>query len=155
MSNDTTRLLGLGGVQVVGVDLDGDDMPILALVTCDEQARRCPGCGVRSESPHSWRVTRPRDLPVAGPRTELRWNKRRWRCRNPDRGRRTFTEALPTIPPRHRLTARLRTSIGAAVADGGRTVVQAARDHEVSWPVANAAFITAAMDAPSASPHGT
>ena len=83
---------------------------------------------------------------MAGRRTELRWNKRRWRCHNPACGRRTFTEALPAIPPRHRLTARLRTSIGAAVADGGRTVVQAARDHEVSWPIANAAFTTAAKN---------
>jgi transposase len=83
---------------------------------------------------------------VAGRRTDLRWNKRRWRCRNPACGRRTFTESLPAIPPRSRLTARLRTSIGAAVADGGRTVVQAARDFEASWPIANAAFTTTAKN---------
>lgn len=29
---------------------------------------------------------------------------------------------------------RLRASAGAAV-DGGRTVIQSARDHEISWPV--------------------
>ncbi|MCC0094421.1 hypothetical protein K7B10_06385 [Streptomyces flavotricini] len=34
------------------------------------------------------------------------------------------------------MTPRLRTSAGDAVADRGRTVVQAARDCEVSWPVA-------------------
>jgi transposase len=44
------------------------------------------------------------------------------------------------VPPRKRLTARLRASAGAAVADRGRTIVQAARDHEVSWPVVAAAF---------------
>ncbi|MGW0811146.1 helix-turn-helix domain-containing protein [Nonomuraea sp. NPDC002799] len=49
--------------------------------------------------------------------------------------RKTFTEALPSIPPRSRLTSRLRTSAGEAIADRGRTVVQAARDFEVSWPV--------------------
>jgi hypothetical protein len=38
------------------------------------------------------------------------------------------------------VTARLRAAAGAAVADGGRTVVQSARDHEVSWPVVAAAF---------------
>nr|WP_228559510.1 transposase family protein [Catenulispora pinisilvae] len=146
MSNDTTRLFGLGGVEVVGVDVAEDDIPILALVTADEQARCCPACGVRSEHPHSWVVTRPRDLPVAGQRTDLRWSKRRWRCQNPSCRRRTFTEALPTIPPRSRLTTRLRIAIGESVANGGRTVVQAARDHEVSWPVANAAFTQVAMD---------
>lgn len=146
MSNDTTRLFGLGGVDVVGVEVGADDIPMLALVTSDEQARCCPECGVRSHSPHSRRVTRPRDLPVAGRRTQLWWNKRRWRCRNPGCSRATFTESLPAIPSRHRLTARLRTSIGTAVADAGRTVVQSARDHEVSWPIANAAFTTAAKN---------
>lgn len=43
---------------------------------------------------------------------------------------------------RARLIGRLRASIGAAVADQGRTVVQAASDHEVSWPIALAAFAT-------------
>lgn len=54
--------------------------------------------------------------------------------------RKRFTEALPSIRPRSRLTSRLRTSVREAVADRGRTVVQAARDFEVSWPVANTAF---------------
>jgi hypothetical protein len=38
LSNDTARLFGLGGVEVVSVDIDADDVPVLALVTCDEQA---------------------------------------------------------------------------------------------------------------------
>jgi transposase len=144
LPNDTTRLFGLGGVEVVGVEVADDDIPILVVVTCDEQARCCPGCGARSQRPHSWARARPRDLPVAGRRTGLIWIKRRWRCLNPQCERTTFTESLPAIPPRSRLTVRLRTSVGEAVADGGRTVVQSARDHEVSWPVANAAFTTAA-----------
>jgi transposase len=153
LSNDTTRLFGLGGVEVIGVELDADDLPMLALVTCDEQARCCPGCGVRSERPHSWVRTRPRDLPVAGRRTGLTWTKRRWRCLNERCTRRTFTESLPQIPSRSRLTGRLRTAIGESVANGGRTVIQAARDHEVSWPVANAAFTAAAQTAlPAATP---
>ncbi len=65
----------------------------------------------------------------------------------------TFTEWLPAIPARSRLTARLRETLGVAVADGGRTVVQAARDFQVSWPVANAAFIAHAEAAlPAATP---
>ncbi|MBS2545307.1 transposase [Catenulispora sp. NL8] len=139
--NDTTRLLGLAGVEVIGVELDADDNPMLALVTVDEQANCCPGCGVRSENPHGWVRTRPRDLPVAGRRTALTWTKRRWKCQNPGCPRRTFTESLPQIPPRSRLTGRLRASAGVAVADPGRTVLQAARDHEVSWPVVQAAFV--------------
>jgi hypothetical protein len=64
--------------------------------------------------------------------------------RAPDCPRRTFTEALPQIPPRSRLTGRLRVSAVTAVADGGRTVLQSARDHEISWPIAQAAFAAAA-----------
>jgi transposase len=138
--NDTTLLFGLDGVQVVRVALDQDENPMLALVTASEQARCCPDCGLRSQHAHSWVRTRPRDLPVAGRRTTLMWTKRRWRCRNPACRRATFTESVPQVPPRSRLTGRTRASIGAAVADRGRTVIQAARDHEVSWPIAQAAF---------------
>jgi len=46
------------------------------------------------------------------------------------------------IPAHSRLTVRLRRAAGAAVADGGRTVVQSARDHGLSWPVVSAAFTT-------------
>jgi hypothetical protein len=47
---------------------------------------------------------------------------------------------VAAVPARKRLTTRLRASAGAAVADRDRTVVQAARDHDVSWPVVAAAF---------------
>jgi transposase len=77
LTNDTTRLFGLDGVAVTSVRLNEDNNPMLALVTTDEQARCCPDCGVRSTDPHSWVTTSPRDLPVAGRRTELTWNKRR------------------------------------------------------------------------------
>lgn len=49
------------------------------------------------------------------------------------------------MPARARLTARLRRAAGAAVADGGRTVVQSARDHRLSWPVVSAALAAHAL----------
>ena len=104
LDNDTTRLRGLAGVAVTRVELDERDNPMLALVTVDEAARRCPGCGMFSISPHSWVTTRPRDLLVAARPCQLRWNKRRWRCRNPACTRETFTESIPQIQavePRH------------------------------------------------------
>lgn len=134
MVNDTTRLLGLDGLAVTGVD-DGPDGPLVHLVTVDEQARRCPECGTRARRSKGRRVTRPRDLPVAGSLTRLRWYKRRWRCDEPACPRESFTESVGQVPVRSRLTGRLRQAAGAAVADGGRTVVQSARDHGVSWPV--------------------
>jgi hypothetical protein len=47
---------------------------------------------------------------------------------------------VPQVPARARLTASLRQAAGAAVADANRTIVQTARDYEVSWLVVAAAF---------------
>ena len=85
-------------------------------------------------------TTRPRDLPVAGRASRLRWRRRRWHCDQQVCQRRTFTEQVPQVPARARLTARLRQAAGVAVADANRTIEQAARDYEVSWPVVAAAF---------------
>jgi transposase len=134
MGNDTTKLLGLEGVQVAGVELGEDGVPWVTLLTDAESARHCPMCGFRSETPHSNVRTRPRDLAVAGRPTQLTWIKRRWRCMEPTCPKVTYTEAVPQIPPRSRLTGRLRHEVGRDVADRGRTVVQAGRDHKVSWP---------------------
>jgi transposase len=53
----------------------------------------------------------------------------------------TFTESLPAIGPRCRLTSRLRGLLGAEVAERGCTVAEAGRWQHVSWPVAHQAFI--------------
>jgi transposase len=139
MVDDTSRLLGLDGLAVVGVN-DGPDGPVVHLVTADEDARRCPECGTRARRSKGRRVTHPRDLPVGDRRPHLVWTKRRWRCDQPECPRRSFTEATREVPARHRLTSRLRAAAGAAVADHGRTVMQSARDHDVSSPVVAAAF---------------
>lgn len=139
MVNDTTRLLGLDGLAVVGVAGDTDG-PVVAVVTADDRARHCPDCGTRAQRSKGRRVTRPRDLPLGGRRPQLVWTKQRWHCDQPTCRRSSFTESVPAVPARKRLTTRLRAAAGAAVADAGRTVVQAARDHEVSWPVVADAF---------------
>lgn len=118
---------------------------MLTLVTACRDAWHCPGCGQRASRSSGLVTTTPRDLPLAGRLTLLRWTKRRWECRNPACDRRSFTESLPAIPARSRLTSRLRASAGAAVADAGRPVLQSARDHELSWPVVHAAFVAHAQ----------
>jgi transposase len=87
-----------------------------------------------------WATTRPRDLRVGGRPVRLRWRERRWYCPTPACPRKSFTEQVAQVPARSRLTTRLRQAAGAAVADAGRTIVQAARDHGVSWPVVAEAF---------------
>ncbi|MBT2229417.1 ISL3 family transposase [Nonomuraea sp. NEAU-A123] len=143
MVNDTTLLLGLDGVAVTKVVAAGDgaqDGPVVHLSTADERARCCPQCGVAAVRMKEWVTTRPRDLPMGGRHCRLRWRKRRWWCDQQRCPRRTFTEQVPQIPARSRLTRRLRQATGAAVGDGGRTVIQSARDHQVSWPIVCAAF---------------
>jgi transposase len=139
MVNDTTLLLGLDGLAVQRVEVGGAGAPVVHLGTADEQARCCPGCGTPAVRVKGWVTTRPRDLPVGGRAVLLRWRKRRWRCDVARCARGSFTERVGQVPARARLTARLRAACGTVVADGGRTVIQSARDHGVSWPVVMAA----------------
>jgi transposase len=154
MVDDTSRLLGLDGLAVVEVQ-DGPDGPVVYVETTDERARVCPQCGTRARRSKGRRITRPRDLQVAGRRPELVWSKRRWCCDQPGCPRKSFTESVAAVPPRKRLTTRLRASAGAAVADRGRTVMQAARDHDLSWPVVAAAFTGHAEQVLPAQPDPT
>jgi transposase len=47
MVDDTSRLLGLDGLAVVGVQ-DGPDGLLVQVQTADERARMCPECGTRA-----------------------------------------------------------------------------------------------------------
>ncbi|HEV8558212.1 MAG TPA: ISL3 family transposase [Actinophytocola sp.] len=137
--NDTTLLLGLPGVVVDRVEVDSDGTRVVHVATMDAP-RVCPSCGVPSVSVKGWVTTGPRDVPFpVGAR--LVWRKRRWRCRESACVRSSFTESVPQIPSRKRVTGRLRAAAGGAVADGARTVAQAARDFGLSWPVVHAAFL--------------
>lgn len=70
------------------------DGPVVHLVSADERARSCPGCGMEATRVKEWVTTRPRDLPVAGRQVDLQWRKRRWHCDQQGCVRRTFTEAV-------------------------------------------------------------
>jgi transposase len=141
MGQDTCASLRLGwaDVVVIGVEDATDGVRQVRVVT-GEVAPGCPTCGTVSTSPKGHGLTQPRDLPCGGIGVRLVWHKRRWYCRQGACPRRTFTESVAQIPARARMTCRLRRSAGAAVADGGRTVMQSARDHGLSWPVVAATF---------------
>jgi transposase len=121
------------------VELDPDGCRVVRLATACDLPVVCPSCRTPSASPRGWVTTRPRDLPGPTP-ARLEWRKRRWRCRQPGCPRASFTESIPQLPLRARITARLRAAAGQAVAVGGATITQAARDLELSWPVVAAAF---------------
>ncbi|WP_457750437.1 transposase [Streptomyces mirabilis] len=72
------------------------------------------------------------------------WHKRRWWRREASCPRKSFTEQIPQIPAGTRLTERLRCAAGRWARDAGSTVVQAAHDLGLSWPVVMDAFLAAA-----------
>lgn len=92
----------------------------------------CPSCGVLSERVKDTRFQRLRDVPVAGSAVVL-WRKRRFFCDEPACPRGSFTEATGQVPRRARSTARLLGALVDAVVASGRSAVEAAAAHGVSW----------------------
>ena len=135
-----SRLFALDGAEVAEVDEEPGGGRTVWLVTADPAARACPVCETASEHVREQVVTQPADIGYGRDQVSVVWVKRRWECRVASCPRRTFTESLPAIPPRCRVTERLRDHAGRLVAEGGRTVTQAARECGLSWPVAHRPF---------------
>lgn len=136
-----SALFGVEGLRVVEAEADADGTVTVWVVTDHPGAAVCPDCGTRSGRAHERQVlTRPRDLRRGLDQVRVTWCERRWKCGEPGCAPGTFTESLPALPPRCRLTGRLRELAGAEVAERGRAVAGAARWQHVSWPVAHAVF---------------
>ncbi|WP_244881181.1 ISL3 family transposase [Tsukamurella pseudospumae] len=71
----------------------------------------------------------------------MRWWKTRYRCRNDECDRATFTDRIREVPARRRTTTRLRTQIGRDIGENARSVAEVAAAAGVSWPTAHAAFV--------------
>ncbi|MGO9083092.1 MAG: ISL3 family transposase [Streptosporangiaceae bacterium] len=135
-----SALFGVDGLRVVEAEAEADGSITVWVATDHPGAGACPGCGTVSERVHEYVLTRPRDLRRGLDEVSVCWLKRRRKCPEPDCERATFTESLPAVPARCRLTGRLRELAGAEVAGRGCTVTEAARWQRMSWPVAHAAF---------------
>ncbi len=144
MEHGTTILFGLPGVHVESVEIDADGVRVVTVATGGEDGAGCPSCGVVSRSVKEYPTTTPKDLPYGEPPIEVRWRKRRWRCREPTCARQTFTEAIEQVPARARTTGRLRRAMAGAVGDACRSVAEVADAFGVSWPTAHRAFVAEA-----------
>jgi transposase len=85
------------------------------------------------------------DATSAGRRVTVRWRKRRWRCAEPDCGRKTWTEQHDAVGARRRSTVRCRVQVATAVARG-RSVAEASAEVGLGWragmrAVADEAFV--------------
>ena len=87
----------------------------------DPAAAACPDCGTVSGRVHETVLARPRDVRRAADPVDLRWVKVPGKCGNPECPRKTFTEQVPQVPPRCRITARLREQAAAEVTGRGIT----------------------------------
>ena len=154
MFEDTaSALFGVAGLQVTSVEAASDGGIEVWAVTAWEAARTCPDCGTVSDRVHETVVTRPRDVRRASETVHLRWVKYRRKCGNPGCPRQTFTESVPAVPPRCRITARLREQAAHEIGERGITPAEAARHAGISWPSAHDAFVAAAdplLDQPAA-----
>jgi transposase len=155
MSQDTdlaSRLLGLEGVAVAEIDAEADGGVTVWVITSDERAALCPGCqapaGVKEQV-----ITAPADVEHGGRRMRVVWVKHRRLCSVRACPVKTFTESLPQIPPRCRLTTRLREQAAGLVAEEGMTVGRAAQRAGLSWPTVHEAF-AAAVDPVLETPPG-
>jgi hypothetical protein len=126
-------------VEVVEVDAEADGGVTVWVVTSDRLAALCPGCGAAAGVKEQIAVA-PADVDPGCGRARVVWVKRRRECRDPSCRVGTFTESLPQVPPRCRLTTRLREHAGRLVADEGLTVEQAARACGLSSPTVHGAF---------------
>jgi transposase len=109
-------------------------------VETDADRVGCPDCGVRAVG-HGRRPTSVRDLPIAGHPVVLVWAKRRWRCPDPDCGRKTWLETSTRIASRASLTVRARKRISDMVNIDGDSIAQAAASFGVGWACANNAVV--------------
>jgi transposase len=144
-----TMLLGLPGLAVTAVEQAEDGWTVVDVITgpdLEDAARCCPDCGTPAMTVKERVITAPRDVYLGDRQVRLRWRKRRWTCGNEDCSRKTFTESLPAVPARARLTARLRARLGEVIGDELMPAAAAARRYRVSDRTAAAAF-TAYADA--------
>ncbi|HEX3278895.1 MAG TPA: transposase family protein, partial [Thermoleophilaceae bacterium] len=126
MQDHGSRLVGLDGMAVRGVDEVGDQLDLE--VELIARAGCCPGCGRGSLTIKDRPVVRVRDLPVAGRPTYLVWRKRRFGCRACGR---TFTETHPELPARQRVTARFCRRLTERVR-GGAAHAEVAREERTT-----------------------
>ena len=152
MVDGSSLLLDLDGVVVESVQRLEDGTRVVHVLTAPEWVGICPECGERSGRSKGWVQTGPRDVQVGPDRPVLRWRKRKWLCPSIVCERRVFTEAVPGIPARARVTPRAKVAMAAAVLDQDRSVAAVAGQYRCGWHTVHDEVITVAQEALGAEP---
>jgi len=143
MNDPTSLLFGLDSFVVLDVGRV-EDQVVQVVIESRSREAGCPGCGVLTSRVKERPLVALKDVSASGQRVRLWWRKRRLVCGERACEVRSFTQADPAIPPRSRLTARLRQHLAMAVAGSNRAVEEVAREHGVSWPTVHRAHVAAA-----------
>jgi transposase len=146
-----SALFGLPGLRVTEAEAEPDGTVTVWAVP--DVPARCPGCGAPPSGVHQHVAAGTKDVRCGGRQVRLRVHKRRLECGNRSCPVKTFTEAVPPLPPRCKVTPRLKDQAAADVTDRGVTPGEAARYAGVAWHTAHDAFAGAAdaiLDAPLA-----
>src|SRR5512135_520470 len=137
------------------------DLPGLWVVSCEEMppdGRRvvvmqraaehgCPRCGVLvGGKPYDLRESRIKDLPVGHRPLAVVWRKRRYRCPERRCAQQVFTERSVQVPPRHRLTGRLRDKLEKSASGSSRALSDVATEYGVSWWSVHRTLVIAAVE---------
>ena len=131
------RLVGLGDVDLVGIDDACERTPIGVMIQSWKARPTCEGCGGRVWS-EGYRTAVLVDLPAFGRPVRLRWRKRRWTCPDSGCGVRSFVEQDVTIaPPRASLTSRAARWVTIQVGRMGRPVEEVATELGCDWHTVN------------------
>jgi transposase len=133
MQDHATRLVGLDGLVVTGVQRVGEQLDLQVELLA--RAAGCPHCGGTELRVKDRPRVRVRDLPIAGRLTRLVWRKRRYRCADCAR---TFTETHEQLPARQRVTARFRARLAERVVDGAAHAEVAREERTSRYQVARA-----------------
>jgi len=152
MVDGSSLLLDLDGVVVESVQRLEDGTRLVSVLTAPEWVGICPECGERSTRSKGWVSTGPRDVQVGPDRPILRWRKRKWLCPSMVCGRKVFTESVPGVPARTRVTPRAKAAMATEVLDKDRSVSAVAGDYRCGWHTVHDHVITIADEALQAGP---
>ena len=86
-------LVGLGDVELVGIDESGEGTPLGVVIRSGKARPMCEACGGPVWS-KGYRTAVLVDLPAFGRPVRLRWRKRRWTCPNAGCVARSFVELV-------------------------------------------------------------
>ena len=152
MVDASSLLLDLDGVVVESVQRLANGTRLVQVLTAPEWVGICPECGERSTCSKGWVSTGPRDVQVGPDRPLLRWRKRKWLCPSTVCDRKVFTESVPGVPARARVTPRAKAQMATQVLDEDRSVASVAADHRCGWHTVHDHVITVADAALEAEP---